>query len=703
MDHPSGDPANANALLHEGSPYLRQHAWNPVDWRPWGEAAFEEARRLDRPVFLSIGYSTCHWCHVMNRESFSNPAIAQLMNEAFVNIKLDREERPDIDHVYMEVTVALTGQGGWPMTVIMTPDKKPFFAGTYFPPRSVPGRIGMDELAPLIRDAWHDKRGELLESADAIAREVAKRQAPEPASTADPKVLDAAVEVFSDQHDDADGGFGGGRMKFPMPHQHLFLMRRLSRGGDPRIREMLGISLARMREGGLFDQIGGGFHRYATDRVWLLPHFEKMLYDNALLAMAYTRHWQLEADPESRRIALETLEYMRRDLSAPDGGFYSAEDADAEGEEGKFHVWRVEEVEALLSPAQAAIACAHWNLSGDGNFHDESTGVKTGANIPHIRRPLAESAKSVGQGVEEAAANLGEARRILFEAREKRVRPHRDEKVLADWNGLAIAAFAKAARAFGDAALLARAQAAAGFLLGTLRGPDGRLRKRAFEGQAGVPPTLEDYAFAAWGLLELYQAAFDPRHLEAAVEFAEILLREFQDDANGGFFLTAHDAEPLIFRSRDVHDGAIPSGNSVAAFVLARLASMTQRGDLAEACDRTLDAFFRHAASNPLAHAFYLCALDERQGPATQIVLAGERDTEAFEAMAEVLRPLDDPGVVLLHRPPGDAPEALGLAPWLASYPAPADGAAAFVCRDHACQAPAWTPGELCERLAALA
>ena len=511
---PDGGP-EFNRLVFESSPYLLQHARNPVDWYPWGDEAFEVARREDKPIFLSIGYSTCHWCHVMEHESFEDDEVAKLMNEAFVCIKVDREERPDLDHVYMSVTQAMAGNGGWPMTVIMTPDRKPFFAGTYFPKHGRFGRAGMMELVPQIAKAWREKREQVVASGEQVSEWMANIGKSDPGGDMEADVLALGYEQLASGFDPVEGGFGS-KPKFPIPHNMLFLLQHHQRTGDAQARDMVVHTLKKMHRGGIFDQVGYGFHRYSTDEHWLLPHFEKMLYDQALMVMAATAAWQVSGDDALRVTAEQVLTYVLRDMTSPEGGFYSAEDADSEGEEGLFYLWTYDELVEVLGEDEAELYARVYNVEREGNFREEASGRSTGRNIPHLSQPLSETAAELDMEPGELEERLEASRRKLFDVREERIHPLKDDKVLTDWNGLMIAACARAARAFDEPRYATAAKRAADFVLKELRDENGRLLKRYRLGQSGLPGTLSDYAFLTWGLLELYETSFEPRYVHRA-------------------------------------------------------------------------------------------------------------------------------------------------------------------------------------------
>ena len=676
-----------NRLVFEKSPYLLQHAANPVDWYPWGEEAFAAARAADKPIFLSIGYSTCHWCHVMERESFEDEEVAALMNESFVCVKVDREERPDLDHVYMTVTQAMTGSGGWPMTVVLTPEARPFFAGTYFPKESRYGRRGMLDLIPLIADVWKEKRREVLRDAERITQMLVSASSGAPGDVPGERVLALAQEQLASRFDPAWGGFGNAP-KFPTPHNLTFLLRRSLRTGDARPRDMVTTTLERMRAGGIWDHVGFGFHRYSTDRVWLVPHFEKMLYDQALLALAYTAAWQATGDAALRRTAEEIFTYVLRDMTSPEGGFFSAEDADSEGVEGRFYVWTLDEVRAVLAEEDAALFARVYELRPEGNFHDEASGEATGANIPHLERDVGAWARALELEEPELRARLERCRAALFAAREERVHPLKDDKILTDWNGLMIAALARAAGAFDEPRYARAAARAADFALVYLTTGEGRLRKRYRQGEAGLPGTLEDHAFLAWGLLELYEADFDPRWLRAAIRITDEMVAHFADPEDGGFFLSADDGEELIVRAKDVYDGALPSGNSVAALVLMRLGRITAEERYEKLGEGTLRAFAGAVAQGPAAFTQLLEAVDFLVGPTYEVVVAGDPAAADTRALLAELRGRFVPPKVLLLRPNGDEPEIARLAPYTAAQEARGGRATVYVCRDFACDAP---------------
>jgi uncharacterized protein YyaL (SSP411 family) len=560
--------AAKNRLSGEKSPYLLSHAGNPVDWYPWGVAAFAAARERDVPLFVSIGYSACHWCHVMERESFEDPGVARLMNENLVAVKVDREELPAVDHLFMAFCQAMTGSGGWPLTVVLTPSGKPFFAGTYFPKESGFGRPGMVDLAPLLGRLWRDEREKVLTVAAGLEQSLAAQVRPAAAPLPGSAVVDAVEAELVRLYDPRWGGFGTAP-KFPSVPWLSFLLRYAGRhGGDGRARVMVEETLRALRLGGIFDQIGYGFHRYSTDAGWLVPHFEKMLYDQALLALAYTEAFRLWGDGAFRRTAAEVIAYVLRDLRAPDGGYAAAEDADSEGEEGRFYLWSVDEMAALLGPAAAEEFAAAFHMGANGNFTTE-VGERSDRNILHRLSPLAIGAGDFTLPPGGLPPSLEASRTALLAARARRVRPRRDDKVLADWNGLMIAALAKAAAVFGEPSYASEAAAAAEFVLTKLRDPEGNLLHRYREGEASFPAVLDDYADLAWGCLELHGATGDRRWLEECRGLTDTLEARFGDGAGGLFFSPPDPLLPL--RQVIVTDAALPAGAAVAAEVLVRL------------------------------------------------------------------------------------------------------------------------------------
>ena len=716
-------PAPQNRLAKEKSPYLLQHASNPVDWFAWGEEAFAAARKLDKAIFLSIGYSTCHWCHVMAHESFEDPAVAKLLNDAFVCIKVDREERPDVDGVYMAACQALTGSGGWPLTIVMTPDKKPFFAGTYLPKETRFGRMGLIELIPKIKETWQKQRADVRKSADQIAAALEKTETHAAGGELGADALKAAAHELALRFDSQNSGFGDAP-KFPTAHNFLFLLRHWRRARDARSLEMVEKTLQAMRRGGIWDHVGFGFHRYSTDARWLVPHFVKMLYDQALLATAYTEAFQATGKPEYQDTAREILAYVLRDMASPQGGFTSAEDADSEGEEGKFYLWSVAEVKQILGAEDGDLAVKTFHLEPEGNFVDQVHGGKTGANILHLTKPVAPDLRK----------RLEAIRAKLFAVREKRIRPHKDDKVLTDWNGLMISAFARAAQAFDEPRYAEAAERAAAFVLKELRRPDGRLlhawrlsAPSPSQGEGGVrvgphdgvPPSpsplpergggassapahADDYAFLIAGLLDLYEATFNVRWLETALELNKLLVAHHWDDAAGGFFFTAADGEKLLLRRKELYDGAVPSSNSVALLNLMRLGRITGDTSLEERADKLSKAFAGDVSRMPSVYTSFLLGVDFIVGPAHEVVIAGRPGADDTKAMLKAVRSPFIPNKVLIFRPADeDSPPISKVAPATEGQKARGGRATAYVCQAGSCQRPTTDPAAVLAALGA--
>jgi len=693
----------ANRLADEQSPYLRQHKDNPVNWFPWGEDAFDKAQEEDKPIFLSIGYATCHWCHVMERESFEDEEVARLMNETFVSIKVDREERPDVDSLYMDVCQMMRGRGGWPLTVLLTPDRKPFFAATYLPKEGRFQQMGMVDLVPKVRRLWENNREALVDDANDVT-DTLRRGTNEEGGTERPgtEVLNDAYQQLCRQFDGTHGGFGSAP-KFPAPHNLLFLLRQWHRTGEAKALDMVTKTLDEMRLGGMYDQIGYGFHRYSTDQRWVLPHFEKMLYDQAMHVMAYTEAYQATGKERFRRTAEEVIEYVRRDLQAPEGGFYSAEDADSlneegEMEEGAFYVWSIESVREELDDENAELFIDLYNMSPTGNYTEERSGERTGKNVLYLDQPLTKAAADRGIPEEELLATVDRNRSILRDRRTERARPALDDKILTDWNGLMIAALATAARVFDEAAYETEAVQAATFLLNTMQNENGDLLHRYREREAGVRGQLDDYAFLIWGLIELYETTFDSDWLDSARSLMETSLDQFWDDEHGGFFLTAADAEALIVRPKDVSDGALPSGNSVQLSNLLRLAHLTGRTDWEKKADALARWGARPARSRPTGLTAFLSGLQFALGSPREVVIAGPQHDDATQALHDVVRSVYSPSTVVLHRPP-DATQLIEIAPFTEPQTTLEGQPAAYVCRNHQCRAPTTDPDLLREQL----
>jgi len=673
-----------NRLAKETSPYLLQHARNPVDWYPWGPEALERAKTEDKPILLSIGYAACHWCHVMERESFENDAIAAKMNEHFVCIKVDREERPDVDDIYMAATIAMSGSGGWPMTVFLTPEQKPFFAGTYFPPSDNYGRPGFGTLLDRVAEAWRSDRRSVEAQAEELADHVRGQSAVGRASAVGDGVLEEGARQLSAAFDPRWGGFGAAP-KFPPCSALELLLLHHRRSGDDAALEMVVTTLDGMKNGGMYDHLGGGFARYSTDERWLVPHFEKMLYDNAQLALAYLAGFQVTANSEYRRVATETLDYVVREMQSPDGGYFSATDADSEGEEGKFFVWSPDQVSAVLNETAARHFSAYYDVSSGGNWE--------GKSILNTPRPLDAVAKELAVSTDELAKSLADSRDVLYAERAKRVPPLLDDKILTAWNGLMIGAMAEGFRVLRERRYLESAERAACFALETLRRPDGGLFRTARAGKAHLAAYLEDYAYLGDGLLSLYEAGGDERFLTGARELAERLVEDFSDEDDGAFYFTAKDHESLIARTREGHDGAIPNANAVAARLLARLSVHLDRDEWRTRATRAIQPYAELIERSPRSFATAACLVDRLLEAPTELVLVGAGD-EAEALASAVARHY------LPHRACAVVGDPEGTATALTQGKGLVDGRAAlYVCRDYACRAPITRPEAVAEAL----
>ncbi len=689
----------ANRLAMEKSPYLLQHANNPVDWYAWGDEAFEKAKSEDKPIFLSIGYSTCHWCHVMEKESFENDETAKLMNDTFVSIKVDREERPDIDHVYMTVCQMMTGSGGWPLNIIMTPDRKPFFACSYLPKENVYGRLGLDELSRRIKTLWTNSRDQVLDSSQKVMLALSQIQEDSPGQSLGKQVLNTAFRQLSQNYDHRHGGFSSAP-KFPTAHNMLFLLRYWKRTGDETALSMVEHTLKTMRLGGIYDQRGFGFHRYSTDDRWLVPHFEKMLYDQAMLAVTYTEAYQAAGKEDYARTANEIFAYVLRDMTAVEGGFYSAEDADSEGVEGKFYVWTMDEIRNLLDNSDAELVIEVYQVADQGNFREEASGHITGSNILHMRQSLAQTASRLGVPVHELEAKLDRARDKLFEAREKRIHPYKDDKILTDWNGLMIAALSKAAQVFDRPDYANAAIKAADFILSTLRAPDGRLLHRYRDGEAAVPSNVDDYVFMIWGLLELYEATFKVNYLKTALDLNRILVRDFWDSEKGGFYFTSADGSDLPVRKKEIYDGATPSGNSVAALNLLRLHRITGDSEFEKMADQLGRTFSGSVSQFSSAYTQLLVAVEFGLGKSNEITITGEAGAADTKRLLDELRKSFVPNKIVLFRPVnGDSSELGDIAPYTRDQKTVDGKATAYVCANFSCEMPTSEPDKMMELL----
>ena len=665
-----------NRLADEQSPYLLQHADNPVDWYPWGEEAFNKAKELDRPIFLSIGYSTCHWCHVMEHESFEDDSVAKLLNENFVSIKVDREELPEIDHLYMSVCQAMTGRGGWPLNIVMTPQKEPFFAGTYFPKDRRGGRSGMFQILPMITEAWTTKRDDIMNSVNQVKNYLDKINSKPAGDNLSEELITSAYDQFRNGYDEEYGGFFRAP-KFPSPHNLIFLMRYNYSYGNQLALDMVIKTLKQMRLGGIYDQIGFGFHRYSTDRHWLVPHFEKMLYDQAMIAMAYTEAFHITGDKIFESTTKEIFKYVLRDLTASNGGFYSAEDADSEGEEGKFYTWTKKEVEEVLGASLSKDFNNTFSIKSEGNFKDESSGKKNAQNIPHLNNFDFYNQPSIES-----------ARRKLFDKREYRVHPLKDDKILSDWNGLMIAALARASIIFQEPSYLKAAKKSSEFVLNKIS-KDGKLLKRFRNNKAAINAHLDDYAFISWGLLEIYEASFEVEYLSKCIDLMNIMVDDYWDDKNGGFFLGSDQSEKLLVRTKTAYDGAIPSGNSVAVMNMLKLSRITGDVKWADLAEKTIRAFSEDIHRTPTGYTLMLSAFLFDTNKSKEIVIVGNGKNDKTIKFINAIRSEYAPHKVLLLKDTSLNDNQLKqLANWTSTQYSIDEMPTAYICKNFACNQP---------------
>jgi len=691
-----------NRLINEKSPYLLQHAFNPVDWYPWGEEALEKARREDKPIFLSVGYSTCHWCHVMEEESFENTEIAAILNRWFVCIKVDREERPDIDQLYMSATQAMTGSGGWPMSVFLFPDGKPFYAGTYFPSQAMYGRPGFTDVLVSIHQAWENKRSDLKEVASHLVDELKKRSEKAGNGKLDQEIAGHAYHEFEKDFDPAYGGFGTAP-KFPRPVQFNFLLRYWHRTGNEQARDMVLQTLQFMEKGGIWDHIGGGFHRYSTDTQWLVPHFEKMLYDQAQIANSYLDAYLITGDRQYQETATAIFTYVLRDMTAPEGAFYSAEDADSEDpynpgnkKEGAFYLWTEKEIRDLLTKEDADIFCSRYGVEKNGNVPTDPTGEFKGKNILHLVRTIEETAKIHGGTVDEVTESLNRSVKELLKIRSTRIRPHLDDKVLVSWNGLMIGALARGSVMLHDRHLLNSAKKAALFIKNSLYDSNGKTLKRRYrDGESGLAGQLDDYAFLVHGLIELYQAEQDPQWLEWALDLTGKQIELFWDRNLGGFFDSVENPA-LPFRMKGNYDGAEPTGNSIAAMNLLILGGATFNGEWLEMGRRCIEVFAPAMKDHPTMLPQMLCAWDQSLSKPQQVVISGQPDNKDTKAMLETVFSSYEPGRVVLLADDGLNERLLARYLSFIGDMGMIDGkATAYVCQDFTCQMPVHTVDDL--------
>jgi len=684
-------PEHTNRLIDETSPYLLQHAHNPVDWYPWGEEALNLAKELDKPILLSIGYSACHWCHVMERESFENEEIAAIMNKHYINIKVDREERPDLDEIYMSAVQIMTGSGGWPMTVFLTPDRKPFYGGTYFPPDDRYGRPGFPKLLVAVKDAYQNKRADIDEQAEKLVSHINQISNPESVDDLllDDKIIEQAFYHYQNRFDSQHGGFGQAP-KFPPGMGLILLLRYWKRSGNSRALHIVEFTLEKMARGGMYDQLGGGFHRYSTDEIWLVPHFEKMLYDNSLLTVAYLEAFQATSKPFYREVVEETLDYVLREMyNQQNGGFYSTQDADSEGVEGKFFVWTPGEVEQILGQADAKIFCDFYDVTDHGNFEHQ--------NILWVKTPADLYAKKIKIDQANLVNILNRCKKKLFEIRDKRIKPGLDDKILTSWNGLMIRSMGLAYQILGDLRYLEAAEKSAKFILTELVRKNGHLLRTHRAGKSHLNACLEDYSYFIAGLIELYQASFDPYWLREADRLNQIMISQFWDPQNGGFFFTGKDYPELIVRSKSAYDGATPSGASMAIHVLLRLAILLNQPDLIEKAKTTFSLYDHAMKTAPSGSAQMLCGVDFLIDTPKEIAIIGNPLSEQTQEILKDIhrRFVPNKVVALLNPNTEDRQKIEELIPLLASKTSIDGKTTIYVCQNYACQLPTTDVGDL--------
>lgn len=694
MENSHMNSSVTNKLIHEKSPYLLQHAHNPVDWYPWGDEAFEKAQKENKPIFLSIGYSTCHWCHVMAHESFEDADVAKLLNDAFISIKVDREERPDIDNIYMQVCQLMTGSGGWPLTIVMTPDKRPFFAATYIPKENRYQRMGLMELIPKIKKLWETDQTEIVKSADRIVTSLNQDARVQPSKNLDENILNVAYDQLSSRYDTRYAGFGNAP-KFPSAQNLIFLLRQWKRTGSVTALNMVEKTLQAMRNGGIYDHIGYGFHRYSTDAQWIVPHYEKMLYDQAMLAIVYIEAYQATGKKEYERTAREIFTYVNRDMTSPEGGFYSAEDADSEGAEGVFYLWTKDEIHNCLNEKDADLIINAFNIKLSGEAKGEENLAEA---TLHLTKTVPELASQFKISEQEVGKIIQESLQKLFEVREKRIHPHKDDKILTDWNGLMIAALAKGSRVFNEPKYAEAAGRAVDFVLNKLRRSDKRLLHRYRDGDAAQLAYVDDYSFFIWGLLELYETTFDTNYLKTAFELNVDLLKYFWDEKGGAFFFTADDSEKLLIRQKEFYDGAIPSGNSVAMLNTLRLARISGDEKLENKAFEISAAFSTIVQQAPSAYTQFMVGLNFVVAPSYEIVIVGDADADDTKKMVEALRAHFVPNKVVLFKESNKTEtDIVKYASFTKDHKSLGNKATAYVCLDYSCKAPTTDVGKMLE------
>jgi len=675
---------HTNRLIHETSPYLLQHAHNPVDWYPWSEEAFEKAKKENKPVLLSIGYSACHWCHVMERESFENEKIAALMNELFVNIKVDREERPDLDEIYMNAVQMLTGRGGWPMTMFLTPEGKPFYGGTYFPPEDRQGMPGFPRILQGVAQAYRERPADVEKSVAQILETLHHMAESQPSENDfAPGIIAESCEKIARAYDSESGGLGQAP-KFPNPGVYELFLRYYSESGDERYLTMVAQTLSKMAQGGIYDHVGGGFHRYSVDAKWLVPHFEKMLYDNAQLLRIYSQAYLITREPLYKTVVEESAGYLLREMHQPEGGFYSTQDADSEGEEGKFFVWTLAEIDALLGAEDGEVFARMYDVTEEGNFEEK--------NILHPILTVDQASKFFRKEKSEIEALIARTKEKLFTAREKRIKPFRDEKIIAAWNGLLLSGLAEAIKITGASSCLEASRRTVEFIFGRMF-RDGYLLHVYKDGQAKLRGYLDDYAFVALGLLDLYEVLFDRSLIDRAMELADIMLREFWDERGGGLFYTGKSHQPLISRAKPVFDASIPSGNAIAAQLLLRLYHLVGAEDYHTRAETILRSYYDAMVSQPFGFAHMLCALDQYLHPAKEIVIVGERSDARTTDLIKEIHSLYLPNKAVQIFAPGESLEK--VSPLMVGKQQIDGRPTAYVCQNFTCSAPVTSWAEL--------
>ena len=675
---------HTNRLIHETSPYLLQHAHNPVDWYPWSEEAFEKAKKENKPVLLSIGYSACHWCHVMERESFENEKIAALMNELFVNIKVDREERPDLDEIYMNAVQMLTGRGGWPMTMFLTPEGKPFYGGTYFPPEDRQGMPGFPRILQGVAQAYRERPADVEKSVAQILETLHHMAESQPSENDfAPGIIAESCEKIARAYDSENGGLGQAP-KFPNPGVYELFLRYYSESGDERYLTMVAQTLSKMAQGGIYDHVGGGFHRYSVDAKWLVPHFEKMLYDNAQLLRIYSQAYLITREPLYKTVVEESARYLLREMHQPEGGFYSTQDADSEGEEGKFFVWTLAEIDALLGAEDGEVFARMYDVTEEGNFEEK--------NILHPILTVDQASKFFRKEKSEIEALIARTKEKLFTAREKRIKPFRDEKIIAAWNGLLLSGLAEAIKITGASSCLEASRRTVEFIFGRMF-RDGYLLHVYKDGQAKLRGYLDDYAFVALGLLDLYEVLLDRSLIDRAMELADIMLREFWDERGGGLFYTGKSHQPLISRAKPVFDASIPSGNAIAAQLLLRLYHLVGAEEYHTRAETILRSYYDAMVSQPFGFAHMLCALDQYLHPAKEIVIVGERSDARTTDLIKEIHSLYLPNKAVLIFAPGESLEK--VSPLMVGKQQIDGRPTAYVCQNFTCSAPVTSWAEL--------